>query len=68
MTCGQNLPHRIVAGVIYYHLKMCNNLPNYRWANNIIDSAVPPISQASELPWFITRCPAIEDEQLNITT
>jgi hypothetical protein len=23
-------PHHAVAGVIYYHLEMCNNLPNCR--------------------------------------
>jgi len=43
-------PHRAVAGVIYYHLEMCNNLPNCRWANNIIDNVAPPIFQANELP------------------
>jgi hypothetical protein len=51
-------PHRAVAGVIYYHLEVCNSLPNFKWAN----------SQASELPWFGTRCMAIKDEQPNITT
>jgi len=23
-------PHRVAAGVIYYHFEMCNNLPNCR--------------------------------------
>jgi hypothetical protein len=61
-------PHCALANVIYYHLEMCNNLPNYKWANNIIDNAMPPICQASELPWFITKCLAIEDEQPSATT
>jgi hypothetical protein len=34
-------PHRTVASVIYYHFKVCSNLPNCKWANNIIDNVMP---------------------------
>jgi hypothetical protein len=40
---GKNHPHYVVAGDIYYHLEVCNNLLNYKWANNIINNAAPPI-------------------------
>jgi hypothetical protein len=36
-------PHCVTASVIYYHLKVRSSLPNYKWTNNIIDSATPPI-------------------------
>ncbi len=43
MACDQSLPHRTVMGVIYYHLEMCNSLPNCMWTNNIINNVMPPI-------------------------
>jgi hypothetical protein len=53
---SESPPHCAVVGVIYYHFEVCSNLPNCRWANNIINNATPPICQTSELPWFVTRC------------
>jgi hypothetical protein len=61
-------PHRVVVDIIYYHLEVCSNLPICRRANNIIDNVTPPIFQASVLPWFVTRCLAIEDEQSSVTS